>query len=148
MIYRTLSQYLISFVGRRKVRVQIIFQHESDIGNTIDILNSLKREINEDLSGIEFIVATQGSIVLIVEIFMEMMETSEILQSTLSLFIGKIWKIIQTSSIESIDMVILPVEGLSLVLVFPEYQNYDIKILCLSSMFNTVYFYRLFQAVT
>ncbi|XP_063410697.1 uncharacterized protein LOC134693727 [Mytilus trossulus] len=99
--------------GRRKVRVQIIFQKESDIGNTIDILNSLKTEINEDLSGIEFIVATRGSIVLNVEIFQEMMETNEILQSTLSLFIGKILKIIQTSSIESIDMVILPVEEYS-----------------------------------
>ncbi|XP_052102934.1 uncharacterized protein LOC127736429 [Mytilus californianus] len=50
--------------GREKVRVQIIFQTESDIERTIDILNSLRDDINKGLSGIEFIVAKKGSIVI------------------------------------------------------------------------------------
>ncbi|XP_052083363.1 uncharacterized protein LOC127720682 [Mytilus californianus] len=97
-------------VGRRKVRVQIICQNEENVEATIDILISLKDEINEDLSGIEFIVATKGSIVLHIDILAQTLETDELLQSTLTLFLRKILERISTSNIESIDIVLLPVE--------------------------------------
>ncbi|XP_052072193.1 uncharacterized protein LOC127710404 [Mytilus californianus] len=96
--------------GRQKVRVQIIFQNNADIERTIDILNSLKDEINENLSGIEFIVATKGSIVLHTDIYLEILETDALLQSTLTIFLRKILERITTSNTESIDMVLLPVE--------------------------------------
>ncbi|CAC5385050.1 unnamed protein product [Mytilus coruscus] len=95
---------------KQKVRVQIIFQNEEEVERNINILNSLKDEINEGLSGIEFIVATKGSVVLNVEILMEMFETDEKLQTTLDLFLEKILERIATSTIETIDMVLLPVE--------------------------------------
>ncbi|XP_052097447.1 uncharacterized protein LOC127732452 isoform X2 [Mytilus californianus] len=96
--------------GRRKVRVQIIFQNEENVEATIDILNSLKDEINKDLSGIEFIVATKGSIVLHVDILAQMLETDELLQSTLALFLRKIFEFITTSNTERFDMLLLPAE--------------------------------------
>ncbi|CAC5408318.1 unnamed protein product [Mytilus coruscus] len=77
--------------GRQKVRVQIIFQNEEEVERNINILNSLKDEINEGLSGTEFIVATKGSVVRNVEILMEMFETDEKLQTTLDLFLEKIF---------------------------------------------------------
>ncbi|VDI40380.1 Hypothetical predicted protein [Mytilus galloprovincialis] len=96
--------------GRRKVRVQIIFQNEENVEATIDILNSLKDEINKDLSGIEFIVATKGSIVLHVEILVILLETDQLLQSTLALFFRKILERITTFDAESIDLVLIPVQ--------------------------------------
>ncbi|CAC5400904.1 AASDH [Mytilus coruscus] len=101
------SYYL--FEGRQQIRVQIIFQNEDDVERTIDILNSLKDNINEGLSGIEFIVATKGSIVLYVDILLEMMETDELLQSTLTLFLRKIVERITISATESIKIVLLPI---------------------------------------
>ncbi|XP_052083052.1 uncharacterized protein LOC127720501 isoform X2 [Mytilus californianus] len=96
--------------GRQKVRLQIIFQTEDDVEKIIDILNSLKDEINEGLTGIEFIVATKGSIVLNADILLEMIETDEMLQSTLALFLEKILERIRAFTTESIDMVLLPIE--------------------------------------
>ncbi|VDI34330.1 Hypothetical predicted protein [Mytilus galloprovincialis] len=95
---------------KRKVRVQIIFQHEEEVETTIDILNSLRDEINKDLSGIEFIVATKGSIVLHVEILIILLETDQLLQSTLILFLRRILERITTVNTESIDMVLIPVQ--------------------------------------
>ncbi|XP_063418398.1 uncharacterized protein LOC134701193 isoform X1 [Mytilus trossulus] len=95
---------------RRKVRVQIIFQNEADTDRTIDILNSIKDEINDNLSGIEFIVATKGSIVLTADVLVEILEIDELFQSTLTLFLRKLLERIPTSNTESIDMLVLPVE--------------------------------------
>lgn len=110
-----LSYCIWSFfcVGRRrKVRVQIIFQNETDTDRTIDILNSIKDEIHDNLSGIEFIVATKGSKVLTADVLVEILETDELFQSTMTLFLRKIMERIPTSNTESIDMIVLPVEGL------------------------------------
>ncbi|XP_071146854.1 uncharacterized protein [Mytilus edulis] len=98
--------------GRQKVRVQIIFQNENVEAN-IDILNSLKDEINRDLSGIEFIEATKGSIILHIDVLPQTLETDEILQSTLTLFLRKILERITTSNTDSIDVIVLPVEELT-----------------------------------
>ncbi|CAG2243021.1 unnamed protein product [Mytilus edulis] len=96
--------------GKRKVRVQIIFQTEEEVETTIDILNSLRDEINKDLGGIEFIVATKGSIVLHVEILEILLETDELLQSTLTLFLRRILERITTFNTETIDLVLIPVQ--------------------------------------
>ncbi|CAG2207195.1 unnamed protein product [Mytilus edulis] len=48
---------------------------ENDVDSNIGLLNSLTEEINDGLIGIEFIVATKGSLVLIVDILLEMLET-------------------------------------------------------------------------
>ncbi|XP_063409116.1 uncharacterized protein LOC134692588 [Mytilus trossulus] len=96
--------------GRPEIRVQIIFQKEEDVGNNIEILNSLKEEINEGLSGIEFIVATKGSVVLNVDILLEMLETDEKLQTILILFLERILERIPAFSSETIDILVLPVE--------------------------------------
>ncbi|CAC5405962.1 unnamed protein product [Mytilus coruscus] len=96
--------------GRRKVRLQIIFQYEDDVEGTVHILNSFKDEINEGLIGVEFIVATKGSIVLDVDILLEMMETDEILQTSLASFLEKILKCIPISCTDSIDIVLFIVE--------------------------------------
>ncbi|XP_063418377.1 uncharacterized protein LOC134701166 [Mytilus trossulus] len=95
---------------KRKVRVQIIFQTEEEVETTIDILNSLRDEINKDLGGIEFIVATKGSIVLHVEIMIILLETDQLLQSTLTLFLRRILERITTFNTESIDLVLIPVQ--------------------------------------
>lgn len=102
------------FEGRQKVRIQIIFQNEEDVGSTIDILNSLRDNINEGLSGIEFIVATKGSIVLNVDILLEMMETDARFQLTLTLFLRTILERISIPTTENIKMVVLHEEGLLL----------------------------------
>ncbi|CAC5383545.1 unnamed protein product [Mytilus coruscus] len=96
--------------GRPKVRLQIIFQSEADVERTIDILNSLKDEINEGLSGIQFIVAKKGCIVLNVDLKLDMLETDERLQSVLALFMAKILEHMMTSIAESIDIVMILVE--------------------------------------
>ncbi|CAC5383542.1 unnamed protein product [Mytilus coruscus] len=96
--------------GRQKVRVQIIFQCESDVEKTIDILNSLRDEINAGLSGIEFIVANKGSIILNVDLALDSLETDERLLSTIALFLGKIIEPITTCPTERIDMVLVPIE--------------------------------------
>ncbi|CAG2205718.1 unnamed protein product [Mytilus edulis] len=95
---------------KRKVRVQIIFQTEEEVETTIDILNSLRDEINKDLGGIEFIVATKGSIVLHVEILAILLETDQLLQSTLTLFLRRILERITTFNTETIDLVLIPVQ--------------------------------------
>ncbi|VDI64990.1 Hypothetical predicted protein [Mytilus galloprovincialis] len=96
--------------GRQKVRVQIIFQKAVDVENNMEVLNSLTEEINDGLSGIDFIVATKGSLVLIVDILLGMMETDEKLLTTLSLFLEKILARITNVTSETIDIVLLPVE--------------------------------------
>ncbi|XP_052079013.1 uncharacterized protein LOC127717274 [Mytilus californianus] len=96
--------------GRTKLRLQIIFQNDDEVEKTVKILNSLKEEINEGLYGIEFIVAEKGSVILTVDILAETLETDEKLHATLALFVEKILKRITTSTTESIDMVVLPVE--------------------------------------
>ncbi|CAG2189719.1 unnamed protein product [Mytilus edulis] len=93
--------------GRRTVRLKIIFQNEKDVEKTIGILNSLKDEINKDLSGIEFIVATKGSIVLHIDILPQMLETDLLFQYTLNLFLRRILKLITTADTESMNMVLL-----------------------------------------
>lgn len=103
-------------VGRPEIRVQIIFQKEDDVENNIEILNSLKEEINDGLSGVEFIVATKGSVVLNVDILLEMLETDEKLQTTLILFLEKILKCIPAFSPETIGILVLPVEVLLIML--------------------------------
>lgn len=90
----------------------------ADVERAVDILNSLKDEINEGLNGIEFVVAAKGSIVLDVDIQQEMMKTDEILQTTLTLFFGKILKYISTSETKSVDVVLIPKEGLSYIDLF------------------------------
>ncbi|XP_076086391.1 uncharacterized protein LOC143057050 isoform X2 [Mytilus galloprovincialis] len=96
--------------GRQKVRVQIIFQKAADVESNIEVLNSLTEEINEGLSGIEFIVATKGSVVLIVDILLEMLETDNKLLTTLALFLEKILPRLTNVISETIDIVVLPVE--------------------------------------
>ncbi|CAG2216033.1 unnamed protein product [Mytilus edulis] len=96
--------------GRQKVRVQIIFQKADDVESNIEVLNSLTEEINDGLSGIEFIVATKGSLVLNVYILVEMLETDEKLLTTLAVFLEKILARITTVTSETIDIVVLPVE--------------------------------------
>lgn len=120
MIDSIFSYYL--FEGRHKIRIQIILQNEDDVESTIDILNSLKDNINEGLSGIEFIVATKGSIVLIVDIPLEMMETDELFHSTLTLFLRTILERISIYTTESIIMVLTHEEGL--LLMFYRYLNH------------------------
>ncbi|CAG2195038.1 unnamed protein product [Mytilus edulis] len=46
--------------GREKIRIQIIFENQSDGEKNTNTLNAIKDQINEGLSGIEFISATQG----------------------------------------------------------------------------------------
>lgn len=102
-------------VGRQKVRVQIIvYRGETDIERTIGLLNSLKDEINDGLCGIEFIVATRGSIVLDVDISLDVIERNTILQSTLVLFMNRIYERITTYSSIRTDIVLKFVEGLLL----------------------------------
>ncbi|CAC5383517.1 unnamed protein product [Mytilus coruscus] len=96
--------------GRQKVRVQIIFQNEDHVESNIEVLNSLKKEINEGLSGIELIIATKGSIVLHVDILLGVFETDEKLQTTLALFLEEILERITAITTETIDIVVLPVE--------------------------------------
>ncbi|XP_071144932.1 uncharacterized protein [Mytilus edulis] len=96
--------------GRQKVRVQIIFQKVDDVESNIGVLNSLTEEINNGLIGVEFIVATKGSLVLIVDILLEMLETDDQLLTTLALFLEKILARITTVTSETIDIVVLPVE--------------------------------------
>ncbi|CAG2223693.1 unnamed protein product [Mytilus edulis] len=96
--------------GRQQVRVQIIFQNEEEVERNIVVLNSLTEEINEGLSGIEFIVATKGSLVLNVFILVEMLETDEKLLTTLAVFLEKILARITTVTSETIDIVVLPIE--------------------------------------
>ncbi|XP_076086394.1 uncharacterized protein LOC143057051 isoform X2 [Mytilus galloprovincialis] len=96
--------------GRQKVRVQIIVQTENDVDSNIGLLNSLTEEINNGLIGIEFIVATKGSLVLIVDILLEMLETDNKLLTTLALFLEKILARITIVTSETIDIVVLPVE--------------------------------------
>ncbi|CAG2204554.1 unnamed protein product [Mytilus edulis] len=101
---------------RRKVRVQIIFQNEADTDRTIDILNSVKDEINDNLS----------------DVLVEILETDELFQSTLTLFLRKILERIPTSNTESIDMIVLPVEDftqwkVSNTIGEPVYLNFDIE---------------------
>lgn len=124
-IYRTaLLCLVIISVGRRKIRIQIIFQNEDDVVRNIHILNSLKEEINEGLHGIEFIVATKGSLVLIVDIMPEMLVTDEKFHMTLDFLLEKILENITTCTTETIDMVLLPEEGLSL--IFLKYLIHDL----------------------
>ncbi|CAC5413888.1 unnamed protein product [Mytilus coruscus] len=96
--------------GRQKSSVQIVFQNEADVESNIEVLNSLKEEINEGLIGIEFIVATEGSVVLNVDILLEMFETDDKLLTTLTLFLEKILARITVFPTETIDIVLLPVE--------------------------------------
>ncbi|CAC5423738.1 unnamed protein product [Mytilus coruscus] len=117
---------------RQKVRVQIIFQNQDDVDRNITILNSLKEEINEGLSGIEFIVATKGSIVLNVDILLEMMDTDEKLQTTQTLFLEKITERITTFTSETMDIVLFPVEeytkwNVSKTIGEPVYLDFDIE---------------------
>lgn len=78
---------------------------------TISILNSLRDEINKDLSGIEFIVATKGSIVLEIDILPKLLETDELLKTNLIVLLKKILECITTSNTGSIDITVLPIEG-------------------------------------
>ncbi|CAG2209328.1 unnamed protein product [Mytilus edulis] len=96
--------------GRHKVRVQIIFQTEDDIESNVDVLNSLKEEINEGLSGIDLIVATKGSLVLNVDILLEILETDDKLFKTLALFLEKILARSTVLYTEAIDIVLYTVE--------------------------------------
>lgn len=97
---------MIISVGRQKIRVQIIFQNEDDVEINIHILNSLKEEINKGLHGIEFIVAMNGSIVLIVDILLKMLETDVKLQTIIALFLEKILERITILTTESMNMVV------------------------------------------
>ncbi|VDH97489.1 Hypothetical predicted protein [Mytilus galloprovincialis] len=96
--------------GRQKVRVKVIFQTMDDVESNIKVLNSLTEEINEGLSGIELIVATEGSLVLIVDILLEMLGTDDKLLTTVALFLKKILARITTFTSETIDIVLLPEE--------------------------------------
>lgn len=109
---------------RRKVRLQIIFQTEADTERIVGILNSLKDDINDNLSGIEFIVASKGSIVLITDVLVEMLETDQLFQSSLTIFLRTILERITTSNTESIDIIVLPVEGLWLIFIRNYNRNY------------------------
>ncbi|CAC5361535.1 unnamed protein product [Mytilus coruscus] len=93
--------------GKTKIHVQIVFQRESDIERHVTLLNSLKHEINEGLTGIEFIVASQGSIVLHVTLSIDIIETDELLKSSLTLFLRKILDNIDNSSAEIVDVVLI-----------------------------------------
>lgn len=110
--YSCLDNLFCICEGRQKVRVQIIFQNKEAVERNIDVLNSLKDEINKGLSGIEFIVATRGSVVLNVDILMEMFETDGKLQKTLVLFLKQILEHINAFTTKTIDTVLLPVEGM------------------------------------
>ncbi|XP_052065878.1 uncharacterized protein LOC127705591 [Mytilus californianus] len=96
--------------GRRNVRLQIVLHTEADVERTADIMNTLRDEINESLSGKEFIVATKRSLIIDIKIILDMFETDEMLQSTLASFLEKIMAHIMTSNTENINMVLFPVE--------------------------------------
>ncbi|CAG2189517.1 unnamed protein product [Mytilus edulis] len=118
-------------LGRQKVRVHIILQTEADVERTIDILNSLKNEINQGLSGIEFIVAQKGCIVLNIALWIDLLETDERLQSVLALFMEKILEHMMTSIAQSSDIVILLIEefqlwNISKTNAEPVYLNFDL----------------------
>lgn len=80
---------------------------------TANIMNILRDEINEGLSGIEFIVASKGSLVIDINIILVILETDEMLQSTLASFLEKMRPHIMTFHTTDIAMVLLPVECLS-----------------------------------
>lgn len=113
-IQNSIKYLFIICVGRQKIRLQIIFQNEDDVERIINILNSLKEEINQCLMGIEFIVATKGSVVLKAYILQEMLKTDDKLLTTLASFLETILERIPRFTTETIDIVVLPEEGLSL----------------------------------
>lgn len=80
--------------------------------STVGILNFLKDEINQGLKGIEFIVATHGSIILWVDVLAEKMETDDKLQYLLLSFIKKILGFIDVSPIENVEVVVILSGGL------------------------------------
>lgn len=96
--------------GRKIVSIQIILQRESDRESTIDILNSLKDEINEGLIGIEFIEAELGSIKLTVKLMLDRLETDDRLLSTLGSFLEKILNHISEIPANGIEMVLVTKE--------------------------------------
>lgn len=104
------------FLVKKMVPLQIIFENISDVDRTTDILNSLKNDINKALCGIEFVVAEKGSIVLNVDLRLDMLETDERLQSILALLLEEILNRM-TLTVDSIDIVLILVEGLSNILL-------------------------------
>ncbi|XP_076103272.1 uncharacterized protein LOC143072293 isoform X2 [Mytilus galloprovincialis] len=99
--------------GREKIRIQIIFENQSDGEKNTNILNAIKDEINEGLSGIEFISATQGSLIVNVDVLLEMMKTDEYLQSTIASLVEKISEHITLSTTERIDIILSHTEEFS-----------------------------------
>ncbi|XP_076089018.1 uncharacterized protein LOC143059415 [Mytilus galloprovincialis] len=96
--------------GNDKLRVQIVFQTESDMNDIpVSILNSLRDEINQGLNGINFVCASSGSIVLCVDILVDEMQTDEKMQLVLYSFINTILetKIISVSSAGYVDVVLI-----------------------------------------
>ncbi|XP_063431289.1 uncharacterized protein LOC134713952 [Mytilus trossulus] len=92
--------------GKEKIRIQIIFENQSDGEKNTNILNAIKDEINEGLSGIEFISATQGSLILNVDVLLDMMKTDEFLQSTIASLVEKISELITLSTTDRIDIIL------------------------------------------
>ncbi|XP_052083005.1 uncharacterized protein LOC127720461 isoform X1 [Mytilus californianus] len=118
--------------GRKKIRIQIIFENQSDGEKNKNILNALKDEVNEGLSGIEFISATKGSLILNVDVLLEMMATDEFLQSTISSFVEKISELITLSTTESIDITLshteeFPTWTTTIESAYPIYLDFDIE---------------------
>ncbi|XP_071170985.1 uncharacterized protein [Mytilus edulis] len=92
--------------GREKIRIQIIFENQSDGEKNTNTLNAIKDQINEGLSGIEFISATQGSLILNVDVLLEMMKTDDFLQSAIASLVEKISELITLSTTERIDIIL------------------------------------------
>lgn len=90
-------------------------QIESDTNNrTVNILNSLRDEINRGLKGIDFVFAFTGSVVLCVDILVEEMETDEKLHLLLFSFMKKIIQTegIKVPSTEYVNVVLTHSEGI------------------------------------
>lgn len=79
---------------------------------TVGILNFLKDEINQGLRGIEFVIASHGSIILWVDVLAKKMETDDKLQYVFLSFIKKILGFIDVSPSENVEVVVLLSGGL------------------------------------
>lgn len=111
---QTYEFYFCLHKGNEKCHVQIILQTESEMNDkTASILNNLKDEINLGLTGIEFLVAKDGSVVLSVNMLVKNMETDKELQIALvSLFEAIVCNRIDFFLTEYVDAYLIFSEGL------------------------------------
>lgn len=100
--------------GTEKIRIQIILENVQDKSEAVRMLNVMRKEINRDLTDIDFIEASLGSIVLFVEISAEHLRTEPLLQSLIIQFMERLLSlnIMEMDPTEHIDAVLVSIEGL------------------------------------